>query len=375
MIKGLRPKETFEDATRAYQHQHLVTFPNRVAVQALASVEMSRVVQQDLEQISRNAHLEHERQGQLLALGRAGVPHHIAEALPTQDEPSKEWGIGKALKALSGGFRRAVGGTSDDSTTVAGGGTGASSSGYTPSVDRTPTQQMQAIPEEVVAKVIDQYLQKLKEKEQEADANKMDVDEVAPPFREQAHHITQVFQNFFDNRQLHLTIQQFEVMVTQNINYIIQQYTMGVSIEVIMNRLVQQAQPGRSDVQTIAVDENGRGVVGPALPVTDPLVKVSRPRRMGGGHAIMGPSAAAASDEGAGTLDTFMRPGSGGSTGGGVFSKAQAKPKPGPSTTKKGGKGTRTSSEGATLVTQPGKFAKNSVRGKAKGSQDKPDDE
>ena len=147
---------------------------------------------------------------------------------------------------------------------------------------------------------------------------------------------------------------------------------MGVSIDIIMHQLVQNAMPGRSDVQTIAVDENGRGVVGPALPVTDPLVKVSRPRRMGGGHAIMGPSAAAASDEGAGTLDTYMTPESGGIR---PFSKAQAKPKSAPSTTKKGkGQGTRTSNEGATLVIKPGKF-KTMARAKAKGSQDKPDDE
>jgi len=130
---------------------------------------MSRVVQQDLEQISRNAHLEHERQGQLLALGRAGVPHHIAEALPTENEPDKRWGIGQAMKVLAGGIRRAVGGggASDDSTSVGDTG-GARSSGYAESVavnvDPPQPTPMQMPPEDVMEKVIERVLQKVKEK-------------------------------------------------------------------------------------------------------------------------------------------------------------------------------------------------------------------
>ena len=93
--KGLPRKETFEDAVRAYKHDRPVDFPNRIAVQALASVEMSRVVQADLEEMSRNAQLEHERRGQMLALGAQGVPAHIASHVPGPADPLPQWGSAK----------------------------------------------------------------------------------------------------------------------------------------------------------------------------------------------------------------------------------------------------------------------------------------
>jgi hypothetical protein len=406
MIKGLRPRETFEDATRAYQHQHLVTFPNRVAVQALASVEMSRVVQQDLEQISRNAHLEHERQGQLLALGRVGVPHHIAEALPTENEPKKGWGIGQAMKVLAGGFRKVVGGgASDDSTSVGDSG-GARSSGYTESVAASvdPPQPTPMLPpEDVMEMVIERVLQKDREKRDEEAANRMEVDEIEPSLQPQANQIVQVFQNMFDNRQDHrhvtLSLHQVDVMINQYHSYIVQQINRGMDIRVVLNNIMQHqghppgggggpggggpggggpggggpggggprgrfALPDRSDVQTLAIGYDMTPEIGPPLPVGSPLVpRGARPRRMGGGHAIM--DTAAASDEGGGSLDAYMAP----------ASKAQAKPKSAPKKGKGGkGQGTRTSNEGATLVIKP-KMVKTMTRAKPKGSQDKPDDE
>ena len=133
MNKGLPPKETFEDAARAYKDDHPVQFPNRIAVQALASVEMSRVVQADLEEMSKNALLEHERRGQMLALGAQGVPAHIASHVPGPADPLPQWGVRKGLSAIGRGVASLFASPDDEGAT-----TGASSSGiapYAPSVD------------------------------------------------------------------------------------------------------------------------------------------------------------------------------------------------------------------------------------------------
>jgi hypothetical protein len=175
---------------RAYKHDHHVTFPNRIAVQALASVEMSRVVQQDLEEMSRNAQLEHERQGQLLALGRAGVPHHVAGHVPAPTDPPPEWGVRKGLSAIGRGGAAIGRGVvsmlvSGDASTTYGASSKASGAppsvvAPSPSVDhdapiREGVEQLKAAVGELQKIAVEK--QKRKAIAQEARENEMDVDE------------------------------------------------------------------------------------------------------------------------------------------------------------------------------------------------------
>jgi len=344
MIKGLRLKETFEDATRSYERDHPVQFPNRIAVQALASVEMSRVVQQDLEEMSRNAHLEHERQGQLLALGRAGVPGYVAKKIPGPGEANKLWGVINPLTALarSGaaigrGVARFVAGE-DDSTTDGGGGAGAGSSvappfagaGSSVAPQFAPSVDAPRVLHEKVAR-LDTQLQELQEKDssrrarEEAEqlelASQMQVDEVGPAAQQHVQNIFHQFQqnfNILDQRQMNFSAQQFSTTLRHNVHNINPQYNMNVDQNIIYNEMFQNAR--RGDVQTIAVDEHGHPIIGPALQ-RDPRgyarakpVAKGNPKRKG--HAITAgtsAAAAAAAPSGAGTLAQYERPTSGAS--------------------------------------------------------------
>jgi len=325
MLKGLRPRETFEDATRAYQHQHTVTFPNRIAVQALASVEMSRVVQQDLEEMSRNAHLEHERQGQLMALGRAGVPHHVAMHVPEPADAPPHWGVRKGLRALVGGVASMfASGDDDDSTTYA---PGASSSGApptSPSVDHNAplreniaqlTAAMGQLQEREAAR------QDREEIEQEALANAMDVD-TPVAVQQNVQNILNLFQHQFtlnDQRQMHFTSNEFITFLTQNFNQVNAQFNAGVDPRSIMYQAMQDAQ--RGDEQGLAMDEDGQLHITPpgrraqvlgAKPKAKAKAKGKRPtgrtRAITAGPApVSAALAAAAAPSGPGTLIPWQR--------------------------------------------------------------------
>jgi len=331
MIKGLRPRETFEDATRAYQHQPTVTFPNRIAVQALASVEMSRVVQQDLEEMSRNAHLEHERQGQLMALGRAGVPHHVATHAPSPADAPPQWGVRKGLRAFVGGVASMFASGDDDApTTYAPGasssGAGASSSGapIAPSVDHNAplreniaqlTAAMGQLQEREAAR------QDREEIEQEALANAMDVD-TPVAVQQNVQNILNLFQHQFtlnDQRQMHFTSNEFITFLTQNFNQVNAQFNAGVDPRSIMYQAMQDAQ--RGDEQGLAMDEDGQLHITPpgrraqvlgAKPKAKAKAKGKRPtgrtRAITAGPApVSAALAAAAAPSGPGTLIPWQR--------------------------------------------------------------------
>jgi len=330
MIKGLRPKETFEDATRAYRHQDLVTFPNRVAVQALASVEMSRVVQQDLEEMSRNAHLEHERQGQLLALGRAGVPHHVATHAPSPADAPPQWGVRKGLRALVGGVASMFASGDDDAPTTyaaapSSSGAGASSSGapIAPSVDHNAplrdniaqlTAAMGQLQEREAARQDREAI------EQEALANAMDVDETPKAVQQNVQNILNLFQHNFtlnDQRQMHFTSNDFVTFLTQNFNQVNAQFNAGVDPRLIMHQAMQDAQ--RGDVQGLAMDVDGQLHITPPGPAraqvlgAKPKAKARGKRPTGWPRAIMGPPpvsaalAVAAAPSGPGTLIPWQK--------------------------------------------------------------------
>jgi len=319
-------------------------------VQALASVEMSRVVQRDLEEMSRNAHLEHERQGQLLALGRAGVPGYVAEKIPGPGEATKKWGVINPLTALArGGAALGRGVASifvtgeDDSTTYAGGGTGAGSSFDPPSAGGgtgagssvapqfAPSVDDPRVLHEKVAR-IDTQLQELQEKdsirrareqaEQLELASQMQVDEVAPAAQHNVQNILHQYQqnfNIFDQRQMNFSAQQFSTTLLQNVHNINHQFNMNVDQNIIFNEMFQNAR--RGDVQTIAVNEHGHPIIGPAPqrnnpnPLTYARAKGSPKRK--NRSITAGPSAsaaaapsgaaAAAAPSGAGTLGPYQK--------------------------------------------------------------------
>jgi len=364
MLKGLRPRETFEDATRAYQHQHTVTFPNRIAVQALASVEMSRVVQQDLEEMSRNAHLEHERQGQLMALGRAGVPHHVAMHVPEPADAPPHWGVRKGLRALVGGVASMfASGDDDDSTTYA---PGASSSGApptSPSVDHNAplreniaqlTAAMGQLQEREAAR------QDREEIEQEALANAMDVD-TPVAVQQNVQNILNLFQHQFtlnDQRQMHFTSNEFITFLTQNFNQVNAQFNAGVDPRLIMHQAMENAR--RGDQQTLAMDEDGHLHVSAPHPKGRGRVRIQRPQ--GRRRAITGPApvsaalAVAAAPSGPGTLLEWQKGNAVVAAPGSASAAASASRSP------------RMASGGATLVRPKlGKTATN-ARAKAKAT-------
>jgi len=267
----------------AYHHQPTLTFPNRIATQALASVAMSRVVQQDLEGMRRNAEREHERQGDLLAMGNAGLPHHVAihAPMPGDVASSSMPGIRQTLGAFVGGIGRGGGaigrgvaslfagkGDDDESTAYGdGGGTGAASSsgGYpliAQGVDHGADQRERMEAMELATRQLQRNeaaRQEQEEIERQALANAMDVDHTPVAVQQNVQNILNLFQHNFtlnDQRQMHFTSNEFIQFLTQNFNQVNAQFNAGVDPRSIMYQAMQDAQRGVD--QGLAMDEDGQ---------------------------------------------------------------------------------------------------------------------
>jgi len=281
---------------------------------------MSRVVQQDLEEMSRNTHLEHERQGQLLALGRAGVPHYIADAIPAPDEPPRQWGVGKALGAIAGGFRSVFGASDDDQSTAYVSGTGAASSSAPPiGVDHSAEHRERLDVMERATRVLQEReaeRQKREAIEQEALENAMDVD--TPVVQTQhVQNILLYFQSRFDLRaqtEMNFTSYDFSNYLVQNINQVNQQYNEGVDPRSIMYQAMQDAQRGHQ--HGLAAHEGQLYITPPGpsrTPAAGPKAKAKgQPKRRG--RALMNTPApvpaalaVAAAPSGPGTLIPWQK--------------------------------------------------------------------